>query len=155
WVLEFGKWDLQSELKKGPEARDAVDKYVDQAVLTVYNSTYSNDGVTPVTGIVDMEGYSLAQLSSVNTVEFEVLKLRLIFICLANLHSAYIINTNFVAQSFLNLVKPLLGRHFEKIEIYGTNKAIWMARILRTIPRNQIPSWYGGSEDFKPVKVYG
>ncbi|CAG7834324.1 unnamed protein product [Allacma fusca] len=151
WVLELGKWDIQSAMEQGPEIRDLMDKYADQAVLTIYNSTYSKNGITPVLGIVDMDGYSLKQLTSIKTVEFIVLKLRIIVIALTNAQSAYFINTNFVAQSFLNLVKPLLGRQFEKMEVYGTNKATWMAKILKDIPRDQLPSWYGGTEDFKPM----
>lgn len=61
---------------------------------------------------------------------------------------------NYVAENLLNLMKPLFGEEFNKMQIYGTNSAKWLPVILKNIPRNQLPEWYGGIKEFKPVEIY-
>ncbi|CAG7725811.1 unnamed protein product [Allacma fusca] len=155
WVLEFGKWNLRDIVEQGKDAVIEFDKYVNQVILNVYNSTITKHEIVPAIIILDLDEYELSQLTSPATVAYYVEKLRLIVIAMKNLHAAYCINTNFVAQRFLNLIKPLLGKEFEKFEIYGNNPAKWKSRILKTIPSDQLPSWYGGSSNFKPVMIYG
>ena len=61
---------------------------------------------------------------------------------------------NYVAQAMINILRPVLGNLMEKIQVYGTNKSKWMPELLRQLPQDQLPSWYGGLPDHKPVKVY-
>ena len=62
---------------------------------------------------------------------------------------------NFAAEAFLNLGRPFLGSVLERVEIFGSQKEKWMPRLLRKIPRENLPPHYGGIEDFKPIATYG
>ncbi|CAG7825499.1 unnamed protein product [Allacma fusca] len=65
------------------------------------------------------------------------------------------VNVNPLAEKLLQLAKPLAGKFLERMEIHGTNKRKWMPRILRKIPRDQLPEAYGGYKNFKPIEFYG
>ncbi|CAG7716192.1 unnamed protein product [Allacma fusca] len=128
WVLEFGRWDIRTTVERGPKSQAKFDKYVDQAVMIIYNSSIPDDGINPVIGIVDFEGYNLRQLSSAKTLEYIIQKLRLILIALTNLQSAYFINVNFFAEKILNLVRPVLGKEFAKPSM-AVSKNIYVYQI--------------------------
>ena len=79
-------------------------------------------------------------------------KLRLIFI--NELHK-YLCAANFVFTAIWNLIRPVLGRAVYKVDVFGTNRDQWTPRILKIFPKDQLPAWYGGVSDHKPVQVYG
>ncbi|CAG7701991.1 unnamed protein product [Allacma fusca] len=145
WILEFGKWDLRVIVEQGKDAMVEFEKYINLFILNIYNSTITKEEVLPLILIIDLDGYDLHQITSPPTLGYVVQNLRRVVVALKNLHAAYCINTNFVAQRFLNLVKPLLGKEFEKFEIYGNNPAKWKSRILKIIPSDQLPSCIFGS----------
>ena len=62
---------------------------------------------------------------------------------------------NYITDTFLRLAKTVFGRLFEVLEVHGSNRAAWIPRLLRLFPRDQLPEWYGGTKDHKPVAVYG
>ena len=79
---------------------------------------------------------------------------------LGKLHSLLIRNSffctaNFVATNMVNLLRPTFGENFNKFQVFGTNSATWIPLLLKNIPRDQLPERYGGTKDFKPVRVYG
>ncbi|CAG7818498.1 unnamed protein product, partial [Allacma fusca] len=71
------------------------------------------------------------------------------------IHKGIVINTNFVAERLIDVVRPILGSIMEKIEIYGNNRAKWITVLRRHFPADQIPDWYGGNKGYTPVRVYG
>ena len=60
---------------------------------------------------------------------------------------------NYAAETFINIAKPFIGYLLERVEIYGTRSEKWKPKLLKTIPANQLPPKYGGSEDWKPVSL--
>ncbi|CAG7639330.1 unnamed protein product [Allacma fusca] len=158
-VLEFGKWDIRKIVDRGIEWERILDKYIDQIIWNLYNSTglrsTPENRVNEVEAIIDMDGYGFKQLSSLKAVSFTLRKMRLVTIAMRFANSVFMINTNFIAESLLNLLKPIMGKEFEKIQIFGTNPKHWMPRMLKVIPRDQLPPKYGGSTDFSPVSMFG
>ena len=70
------------------------------------------------------------------------------------LYTCYI-PANYVTDSFVRLAKSIFGRLFEVVEVYGANKGTWMPKLLRLMPRDQLPEWYGGIKEHTPVLIYG
>ena len=66
-----------------------------------------------------------------------------------------IFTANFVAERFVNLIRPVLGGIMQRVEVFGTQKSQWMPKILRNLPKDQLPDWYGGEEGYKPRKIFG
>ena len=69
WVIELGKWDIKSALESGLETRELLDKYRDKGIYRIIRSIGEldpDDDSVPkeALGILDMEGYTLEQLSS-------------------------------------------------------------------------------------------
>ena len=58
---------------------------------------------------------------------------------------------NFGAQSFINIARPFLGNILEKFEVYGADTTKWKPNLLRKIPSSQLPLYYGGDKDYKPI----
>ncbi|CAG7785035.1 unnamed protein product [Allacma fusca] len=54
-----------------------------------------------------------------------------------------LINTNVVAESGLRLLKPILGGLFDRFTVYGNNKAAWLPKFLKIVPKQALPDWYG------------
>ncbi|CAG7722747.1 unnamed protein product [Allacma fusca] len=154
WVLEFGKWDIPGMLARGSKWEKILDKHVDQWLWRMWKSlglkSDPKDPVTEALVIVDMEGYGFKQLNSSEAMAFVVRKMRLVTLTLRFAFEAYAINTNFVGDAFLRILRPILGKDFEKLDIYGTNPAKWRPIVLRHIPRDQIRESYGGKKNFKP-----
>ena len=67
----------------------------------------------------------------------------------------YFTIASYPAVRLINIVLPLLGSLLENVEVYGENKNKWQPAILRFIPQDQIPQWYGGVKGHVPLKVYG
>ncbi|CAG7683504.1 unnamed protein product, partial [Allacma fusca] len=65
----------------------------------------------------------------------------------------FLINVATVSKQFVNLMKAFMANIFERVEVYGTNSKIWIPRLLRKIPRDQLPLKYGGIASNKPVGV--
>ncbi|CAG7729673.1 unnamed protein product, partial [Allacma fusca] len=49
------------------------------------------------------------------------------------------LNVNAVASQFITMAKPLLGSALERMEIVGTQKSVWIPKLLRTIDSDQLP----------------
>ncbi|CAG7713939.1 unnamed protein product, partial [Allacma fusca] len=143
WVLEFGKWDIRSGLLKDEEHEKALDKHIDQATWNFFNSTglraSAEAPIKEFIVLIDADGYNLQQLNSVKTVSFVARKLALITIATRFASSVYVVNVNFLAERLLSILKPLLGKEFEKFLIFGTNTNKYIPRLLRDLPKDQIP----------------
>ncbi|CAG7716020.1 unnamed protein product [Allacma fusca] len=130
WVLEFGKWDIRAALLKDEEYVKALDMHIDQATWNFFTSTVlraSPDAPNKeFIVLIDAEGYNLAQLNSAKAVSFVVRKLTMITIATRFASSVYAVNVNFAAERLLSLLKPFLGREFEKFIIFGTNSAMYI-----------------------------
>ncbi|CAG7834555.1 unnamed protein product [Allacma fusca] len=160
WVLELGKWDVQRIALNGNKTIPDFSNYVDKAIFNILQSLDLNSteptAVTKIEGIIDMDGFAYSQLASIPTVDLMVKTVsHLVPTMYKYVNHAYIINTNFYGMKILELLRPILGPIMERVEIYGTDRSKWLPKMLKTLPRNQLPEWYGGERNYVPVKVYG
>ncbi|CAG7822991.1 unnamed protein product [Allacma fusca] len=72
----------------------------------------------------------------------------------AGLHRAILINVGFNPEYVSKYGGIVVGPLMSKLEVYG-KKGEWEPVLKKLIPQKTLPAWYGGSEDFKPVQVYG
>ncbi|CAG7826570.1 unnamed protein product [Allacma fusca] len=159
WVVEFGKWDLRSYLEKGDKWEKLVDKYVDKFFWRLYESTQiKGTEELPVKSgvlIVDFDGLTYRQFSSPAALAFYFKKLRALVFALPFAQNVFAVNVNYASRNLLEIVRPIIGKDFHRVDIFGTNPNRYRPALLRVLPKNQLPQWYGGDKDFKPVKVYG
>ncbi|CAG7721046.1 unnamed protein product [Allacma fusca] len=156
WVFELGKWDVRTFLEKDNETAFAMDVACDQMLLRFKESAI-NSQAKQFLYICDMDKYSLRQASHLRTVQFVLSKfLRLGQIIQSGyLKQAWIVNANYLWDRVWQLGRPLLGALASNIDVYGYNKEVWKPRLLKYLPRDQIPEWYGGLPNHKPVRVFG
>ncbi|CAG7829652.1 unnamed protein product [Allacma fusca] len=159
WVVEFGKWDVRKIVEGGGQPLRDFDKYISQAVYRVINSTTlrstPENPVWEVMGISDFDCYSLHQLNSLATMSYILKRARELRDAMQLLNNGYCINVNFVAERLINMLRPILGREMERVEVLGTNKSKWLPILLRRFPQDQLPFWYGGFRNFIPYRLYG
>ncbi|CAG7720724.1 unnamed protein product, partial [Allacma fusca] len=155
-VAEMGKWKWSSVFGRGanPQTERALETHIIQALYRM--SILSQDSPDQEAVLVlDFDGFSHAQLGNTGYLRFLQRQLGNSEHFRGKLGYGYFVNVNFVAQTMLSFVKPMLGALFERVEIYGTNPRQWAPRLLRKIPKNQLAPWYGGSKDFKPLARIG
>ncbi|CAG7818201.1 unnamed protein product, partial [Allacma fusca] len=142
WILEFGKWNVRSIAESDKGTLDLFNIYIDQVVYNAFQSISHNLTVetsSEVIAIVDMEGWSTSQVSRANVAYLAKVFNYLVPTLYKYLYHVYIINTNFVAESMINSLRPILGSLMERVEIMGTLKSKWLPRILSQIPQDQLP----------------
>ena len=65
WVAEFGKWDLKKIFESGDaELEMKMDRYINKLIFNILSSIRDGGSADEIVAIVDMEGYTLAQLTS-------------------------------------------------------------------------------------------
>ncbi|CAG7820579.1 unnamed protein product [Allacma fusca] len=158
WIVEIGKYQLRKGIvEKGPETMAIFDKYVRQVQYRVRKSrTKINPLGKEINFLLDFDQLKLEQFADLQTMAY-ILKLATAYRGpLDNvIHVVVLVNTNYITETLINLVRPIFGRIFAKVEIYGTNRAKWLPRILQYFPKDQLPEWYGGYKRFQPIEVYG
>jgi len=160
WIAEPGKWDWKRIVEGGDEFVDAFTKYIRQLALrnlqSWRNASIEDETIENCMAVVDMSDLPLAQVLSVDALTF-FLRLNYQFKNMIARNFGYVmaINTNAVAATVINAIRPILGEVFERIEVYGTNKDKWQPELFKRIPRSELPTWYGGDKEYKPLMVYG
>ncbi|CAG7631910.1 unnamed protein product [Allacma fusca] len=158
WIAELGRWNIKKVIEDGyiKEFDLFVKQLAHLAIKSIYERSSDDFPVDEAICVLDFADLKMEQLRHQPTVRY-VLGLANEFQSVANkyLGEAIVINTNFAAETLMNLVKPILGGLFERITVYGNNKSQWIPKLLRKLPRKYVPEWYGGSKDFKPLKIYG
>ncbi|CAG7784760.1 unnamed protein product [Allacma fusca] len=158
WISEGGKWITSKEIKDGHEKELAI--YYVQLVYRIIKSirdrSTDENPVTQAVLILDYSDLPFEELRHIPSVTFflNIIKnaRRLISKYLGH---CIILNANAVAESALRLLQPILGGLFDRITVYGNNKAAWLPKILKIVPKQALPDWYGGSTNFLPIEVYG
>ncbi|CAG7711647.1 unnamed protein product, partial [Allacma fusca] len=143
WVVEFGKWNVRKTIEEGPRSQELLEKYIDQMALNALNSmnfTADPDTTPQIISIVDLEGFNYRQLASPQSLSFILKKFAFFSQAISKYVSvAYMVNTNFVAETMINLLRPVLGEALSRFEVHGTNKAKWMPKLAQKLPKDQIP----------------
>ncbi|CAG7733985.1 unnamed protein product [Allacma fusca] len=156
WSIELGKWDMRKYAEKGGEMYDALEIHADKMLLNIKESGL-NSSTKQLYTIVDVDGFNIRQAGDPKTVQF-VLRLILKveeFGRQMLLKQAWIVNANTLFEGIWRLSGPLLGQKAEAFELYTNNKESWLPKLLKVLPRDQLPEKYGGSPSYKPVKQFG
>ncbi|CAG7835491.1 unnamed protein product [Allacma fusca] len=159
WIAETGKWDARKIFDAGGEQLKMLNKHIDQALYR-YNQSLSirSTPESPVTeGVVllDMEGYDMRQLGHTRTIQWVFKKAHDVEVVARRMAKGFMINVNFIGERLINILKPVLGPSLARTDIYGTNNGTWIPKLLRHLPKESLPAFYGGSADFVPAAVYG
>ncbi|CAG7785173.1 unnamed protein product [Allacma fusca] len=156
WVFELGKWDIRKFLEKDNETAYAMDVACDQMFLRFRESAIKSQEKQFLC-ICDLDKFSLRQATHLRSIQFILSKfLRLEQIVQSGyLKQAWIVNANYLWDRVWQLGRPLLGALGSQIDVYGYNKEVWKPKLLKYLPRDQIPEWYGGVPNHKPVRVIG
>ncbi|CAG7697127.1 unnamed protein product [Allacma fusca] len=118
-----------------------------------YLSGYDEDGA-PIWIFELVEDSGTVLLSAVQFLLRRFLRLEEI-VRDGSLKHIWIVNVNALFDWLWKLGSPLLGSLANSIELYGTNKKLWLPKLLSQLPRDQLPEWYGGTPGQKPLKILG
>jgi hypothetical protein len=167
-VIEFGKWDVVAWSKRGKAAWENLERHVQRmkyilstGIWNVRNvSQNAGDSAKPVVtdemvAIVDFEDFTISQASNPGAVQFLIKWMGILETLQEKVHSVYFVNVNAISGVVIRLLKPTLGKVFERVEVYGTLKQRWMPIIRRNLPEDQIPEKYGGRKGHKPLIFHG
>ncbi|CAG7733121.1 unnamed protein product [Allacma fusca] len=157
WIFEVGKYPFLRLLNKGPETVAIMEKYFEQAGLRIIKSSATrNPANGQINVIFDFEGAQIRQVTNPRTISFIVEFIKKIGVPEGDTGvNVALINVNPAMKSVLKIAQKGFGQLADKLVILGRDKSEWENTFLKMIPADQLPEWYGGSRDFKPVKVYG
>ena len=62
-----------------------------------------------------------------------------------------LLQVNYAVETWLNLTKPFWGDFMAKIDVYGTEIAVWKPKLLKNIDASQLPPKFGGAEGWVVV----
>ncbi|CAG7719501.1 unnamed protein product [Allacma fusca] len=159
WVAELGKWDTRKATEGTPEGLRNYKRNVIQMLKRISGKEINQEKRTLVNEfyfIIDMEKFDSRQSSTRESLNLMLWVARQADQAFTDkLRAAYIVNANYVFNKVFELMKPLLGRALHKVEVHGTNRNIWIPKLMKHFPKEQVPAWYGGSKEHKPLKVYG
>ncbi|CAG7725511.1 unnamed protein product [Allacma fusca] len=160
WVAEIGKFDFRDIVAKGDKSIVEAKRYLFQAVLNGIFSIAAMDTeeqeIKDTFVIFDMEGASIKQLNFLPSwVQFAELFGKYWDLVFQLLGRLVIINANYVTKLATDIARPVVGQLMERVEVYGVNRNVWLPRLLKHMPIEAIPSWYGGKKNFKPISIHG
>ncbi|CAG7733687.1 unnamed protein product, partial [Allacma fusca] len=115
---------------------------IDQMAFNGLSSlNFSDPNAIPrILAIVDLEGFDYYQLGSPENLKFILQKFTFFAPAITKyVNVAYMVNTNFLAQTVINLLKPVLGEALSRFEVHGTNKVKWLSQLSQKLPNDQIP----------------
>ncbi|CAG7838607.1 unnamed protein product [Allacma fusca] len=164
-VIDIGKWDARSWHKKGKEDWANLEHHAEKMLdilrsgILAKNFTDENNVTKPVTDemglIVDFDGFNVAQMTSPHVLAFMTKYLGQLETIQEKLAYAYFVNVNAVASVVVRLLRPVMGKAMERVEIYGTKPSQWMPILRRNLPGDQIPKKYGGEQGHNSLVNYG
>ncbi|CAG7723338.1 unnamed protein product [Allacma fusca] len=156
FIIDGGKWDMRKYVEKGGKLYDAMDVFIERMYLTFRDSGLNSTGKQFV-ALTDMEGFDIRQAGDVKTVQF-ILSQYVRFEQIARAGSmkrVWVVNANALFEGIWRIGSRTLGTLAESMEVFGTNKDLWKPKLLKDLPRDQIPEIYGGLPNHKPLKVFG
>ncbi|CAG7716713.1 unnamed protein product [Allacma fusca] len=170
WIAETGKWDARRIFDEGGEKLEWLNKHIHQALyrfnksltirmisLKTFDERFlssPNDPVPDGVVLLDMEGYDATQLAHAKTIVWALNKAQDVAIVSKRMAKGFIVNVNFIAQRLLSFLSPILGSAGAKTQVYGTNKDVWIPKLLKELPKESLPPFYGGSQDFPGTIVW-
>ncbi|CAG7817319.1 unnamed protein product [Allacma fusca] len=158
WVFEVGKVDFRTIIAQGEEKVAQARRYLFRVVSNIIKSFVVMDTpeeeIREAVFIFDMEGASLGQVDyAPSWAEFARLIRKYWDFTIQFVGGVIVLNANYVAKLAVDVARPVVGALLERVEIYGSNKNFYLPKLLKRMSIKNIPPWYGGSKDFKPLIV--
>ncbi|CAG7827220.1 unnamed protein product [Allacma fusca] len=150
-VMEVGKWDAASWYNRGKKAWRDLDRYGQKMAYTFasgnwnippMNITEGGDikpGTNEMVVIVDFDGLAISQAKNSEVLALLIKYIGIIEILQDRIHIAYFVYVNAVARAIIQILKPTLGKVYERVEVYGTLRSRWVQILRRDLPHDQIP----------------
>ncbi|CAG7724683.1 unnamed protein product, partial [Allacma fusca] len=170
WVAESGNYRVGDLIDRSIELYPIFEKMFFQGAINVVKSLVARERpgkkIRQILVILDCDGLDMAVVMSDFYKFFaytEWPRLVELGLSLGDLYldigvsavaQVVLLNANYVAKLFIELSRPVVGQLIERLIVLGTNKYKWKAELRRILPEKTIPSWYGGSKDYKPLAVY-
>ncbi|CAG7829619.1 unnamed protein product [Allacma fusca] len=154
--MNWGRWDLLW-LVKHPKELATLQKNFDDWIEELRQGLFfprfrnSSEITDSYITIIDFDGLDLRQLFSEAVIKVLLQNFSKLQRVAGQLSYGYIINANHITEQFISMAKPFAGNFLERVEVYGTKPKNWIPKLLKKIPRNQLPPAYGGNVDFKPI----
>ncbi|CAG7717323.1 unnamed protein product [Allacma fusca] len=158
WYDEIGKQDFRRIVENG--TYPVLERFFLQSMIPVVKSILAadklDDEIRHGVFIWDMDGFSMKQFGHVPTAASVIRMARKYNdIPLELVGKAFLINANYVTKLAIDVARPLVGNLLDRVEVYGSNRNIWLPRLLKTFPIDIVPSWMGGHNDTRPLAIYG
>ncbi|CAG7660758.1 unnamed protein product, partial [Allacma fusca] len=160
-VFPWGKWYTRSIAESGGREFEDLQKLQDLFLERVKTGYFSrNDSETGLlvdecVVIGDLEGYNNTEFSSLENLKYLIGYFSKFERVYDKFAYGFMINSSTVATQFERLMHSFMAKFTAGTEVYGTNPKVWIPRLLRKIPQDQLAPEYGGFPSFKPVAVYG
>ncbi|CAG7730229.1 unnamed protein product, partial [Allacma fusca] len=140
FIVEGGKWDMRKYVEQGGKHYDVLDIYIDRMILNFRDSGLNSTAKQFVI-ISDMDGFSIRQAGHVKTVQFMISKFVRFeqIVRSGTLKRAWGLNVNVLFERIWQIGRHILGQLENYIEIFGTNPEKWKPKLLKQLPRDQIP----------------
>ncbi|CAG7717792.1 unnamed protein product [Allacma fusca] len=160
WSQEVGSQDWRAIVEQGPGKIALVEKYFMQALIHVTKSLVAVDklGEEVRSGVFiwDMDGFTMRQVTYLPSVAVGLQMARKWGDLPKEMVGLGIgINVNYATKVAFQIGRPLFGGFLERVELYGSNRNVWLPRLLKILPADIIPPKYGGNKKFKPVGAFG
>ncbi|CAG7726748.1 unnamed protein product [Allacma fusca] len=147
WVRKFGSWDIRTYVAAGGESYEKMDIYYDQFLYRLRKSALDSEA-KKFTIIDDLEGFGFRQSSHVPTIGFILSKFtKQEELVGKNMKKGWLLYSNFFFRSAWQIWKPLLPTLSQLVEVHGSKKETWEPQIRQSLPADQFPKRYGGSQD--------
>ncbi|CAG7718065.1 unnamed protein product [Allacma fusca] len=164
WVFEIGKYDYKGQVAKGPEGIEELEKYLYRNTLIMLevghrqaerNKGASIKGISQALAIFDYDKFKLIDFIRPSTIAaFQEVLYTHSHLLNAVWSKVLMINLPFPPDLIKTVTFPILGPLVKKLKVYG-RRCQWEPVLKRLIPNDSLPTWYGGSKDFKPIRIYG
>ncbi|CAG7828221.1 unnamed protein product [Allacma fusca] len=160
WILEVGKFNFRRIIEQGEENVLIGHKYMLQMIINMMKSTVAKDSpgdeIRDGMIILDMQDFNLSQVTFLPFwAEFVKIAGKMGDLIIQVVGRVILINANFATKTAADIARPLVGRLFERVEVYGNGVEQWRSRLLKLFPPEVLPPWYGGSQNFTPVSIHG
>ncbi|CAG7720871.1 unnamed protein product [Allacma fusca] len=154
-VWNWGRWDFPW-LVKHPEELATLQKNVDDSIEEMLQRVFfprfrnSSETTDSYVTIIDFDGLSIHQFFSEDVIKLVLQLFSKLQRVAGGLSYGFILNANHITEQVINMAMPFAGNFLERMEVFGTKSEKWIPKLLKTIPRNQLPPTYGGNVDFEP-----
>ncbi|CAG7726139.1 unnamed protein product [Allacma fusca] len=158
WYDGIGKQDIRWVVENGtyPTLERHYLKSMIHILQSIEAADTPDDEVREAVIIWDMDGFSMRQIGHVPTLSSIVrMGRKYSDLPLEFAGKVFLINANYVTKLAVDIARPFMGNVLEKVEVFASNRNVWLPRLLKTFPIEIVPERMGGKKNAKPLWTYG